>query len=916
MISLSIFILGLTVATPDEILVHTVTEFTEAVQHARPGDTIIMANGIWHDADLIFDADGTVGDSITVRAESPGHVILTGQSRLRIGGSYLKVEGLWFHRGALERGHVIAFRTNRPAHHSRVTNCAVTEYNPPNWLRQYKWLSLYGTHNRVDHCYFAGKTHDGATLVVWLENPPHDTPNHHRIDHNHFGPRPELGKNGGETIRIGTSHRSMQDSHTVVEHNLFKRTNGEHEIISNKSGRNIYRHNTFREAQGALTLRHGNRATITQNYFLGMGQPNTGGVRIIGEDHEVTDNYFADLEGDSSRASLSVMNGIPNSPLNRYFQVKRPLIARNTFINTRVSILFGLGADSEKTLLPEDVAFRDNVIFTDTNLPVVSVQVSPDDITWSGNVFFGSDPGITQPYGIQWENPELAYGEDGLWHPSPEGPAYGKGASLARPPLTQSDVGPAWWTLPWTPKVLEDTVHFLPDFSYAGYWWGEQPLPVHETTLVVTDFGATGDDRRDDTEAFLQALAAAHIQQGLVVIGIPKGQYYLSNILLLERDSLIVRGSGIGETQIFIEKPLGAIDVPPALVESSDTLHVQGRRASPFSQSGGVFWSRAPAASLKEPYTPILDGKRGTHTIRVADPEVIDIPGNARISWTPAEDSEIRERNGSPQHIQDVLVIARDGNVIYIKEPLLVDLNSAMQPRMVPIEPLNEIGVEDLTVEFESVPYGGHNLEDGYNAIYLTQVRHGWIRNVEIRNSDAGIILRRSSQVTLDNILITGRDGHVGIHLIDTRNTLVRDVRIYSDPVHPLGCSGYSGYNVFTGGTASHIFDANCVYPNLYDHFSIDGDHSSDGVWDVNMDSPLVLWNTTVQYQQAEAIRLPAYLGKLGKRAMVVGLNSTVPVRLQLDPATYSEGTNRPGMAVPSLYQHQLQHRLSDTDPQ
>ncbi|MYF64113.1 MAG: hypothetical protein F4183_06440, partial [Rhodothermaceae bacterium] len=101
--------------TPDNTLVRTVDEFREAVRHAQPGDTITMANGMWRDANLVFDADGAEGDSITVRAETPGEVILTGQSRLRIGGQYLKVEGLWFHRGALDRGHVIAFRTDRAA---------------------------------------------------------------------------------------------------------------------------------------------------------------------------------------------------------------------------------------------------------------------------------------------------------------------------------------------------------------------------------------------------------------------------------------------------------------------------------------------------------------------------------------------------------------------------------------------------------------------------------------------------------------------------------------------------------------------------------------------------------------------------------------------------------------------------------
>ncbi len=433
-------------ATGDDTLVRSPEEFHKAVEAARPGDTIRLANGVWRDAHLDFDADGMEGDSITVRAETPGQVILTGTSRLRIGGSYLKVEGLWFDQGALEDGHVIAFRTsqNRAAHHSRLTHCAVTGYNPPDWLTQYKWVSVYGTHNRVDHNYFAGKTHDGATFVVWLEDPPDHEPNHHRIDHNHFGPRPPLGKNGGETIRIGTSHRSMQDSRTIVEYNLFERANGEHEIISNKTGENIYRYNTFLESEGTLTLRHGNRAVVTHNFFLGNNKEGTGGVRIIGEDHLIQDNYFAGLQGDSSRSALPIMNGVPNSPLNRYFQVKNARIVNNTFVDTRVTILYGMGRDREKSLPPQGVSFADNIVYTESAVPVIFAKTSPQDIAWRGNVFYGSDLGMPLPEGIHWENPALVMGQDGLWRPDPAGPATGKGATLASRPLTPADVGPAW----------------------------------------------------------------------------------------------------------------------------------------------------------------------------------------------------------------------------------------------------------------------------------------------------------------------------------------------------------------------------------------------------------------------------------------------------------------------------------------
>lgn len=808
---------------------HTVDEFREAVRHAQPGDTITMANGIWHDADLVFDADGAKGDSIIVRAEIPGEVILTGQSSLRIGGQYLKVEGLWFHRGALDRGHVIAFRTNRAARHSRITNCAVTEFNPDNWLLQYKWVSLYGTHNRVDHCHFAGKTHDGATLVVWLEDPPADEPNYHRIDHNHFGYRPELGKNGGETIRIGTSSRSMQDSYTVVEHNLFERTDGEHEIISNKSGHNTYRHNTFLEAQGALTLRHGNHAIIRENWFLGRGKPGTGGIRVIGEDHLVTHNYFSELEGDSSRASLSVMNGIPNSPLNRYFQVKRPIITHNTFVGTRVSILFGLGADGEKTLLPEDVLFGHNVIITESDRSVVTAYVSADDVAWSENVFYGTQLGIQPPEGIRWENPTLISGPHGMQYPSPEGPASGKGASPTYPPLSPSDVGPSWWGQPWSPDILVDSVRALPDFSHAGYRGGEEPPPDPEITLDVTDYGATGDDMNDDTEAFVRALQAAHNQEGWVVVGIPKGRFHLSGVMLLERDSLIVRGSGVSETVISIEKPLGAVDVPDEFSESSDTLKVQGRVASPYSSWGGMFWFRGSSTQTGASSTSM------------------------------------------------------------------------------------EVGMEHLSIEFNSVPYGGQGLEDGYNAVYFEGVRHGWIRDVGIENADAGIILNTASKVTLENILIAGRGGHLGIHTKDSKHILMENIRVHSNTLHPVSCTGESGYNVVMASFIRRIRDAGCTQPSLYDGLTVQGDSTGKPMLDIESHSSLVMWNIKIHYDHVGAMRPPVYLGSLGDNVSVVGLSSDVPVRMQSGAGGYYEGTNRPGeLTVPSLYLYQLEQRLGE----
>ena len=460
-------------ADQGDFYVATVDELHGAVEAAVPGDVIVMANGTWADADILFETDGAEGDSIYLRAETPGKVILTQRSQLRIGGRYLVVDGLRFENGGLPDGsHVIQFRgDDNETHHSRLTQTAIINYNPDHWLEEGKWVSLYGTHNRVDHSYFAGKKHDGATVVVWLDGES----NHHRIDHNFFSHRPLLGKNGGESIRVGTSDWSMSDSETIVEHNLFYRNNGEHEIISNKSGKNVYRHNTFLESQGTLTLRHGNEALVEGNFFIGNGVKNTGGTRLIGERHRVVNNYYESLTGAEFKAALPIVNGIPNSPLNRYFQVKDAVVAFNTFVNCKYTFVFGAGASEEATLPPANLTVANNVVQTDSRKPVITVEAMPTGTRWEGNVFYGSSLGLPErPEGIAAADPMLR--PSGLiWRPAAGSPVFGAAtgdeygwvdhdidgqprtavpedagadtrsdAAVVYKPLSPSDVGPSW----------------------------------------------------------------------------------------------------------------------------------------------------------------------------------------------------------------------------------------------------------------------------------------------------------------------------------------------------------------------------------------------------------------------------------------------------------------------------------------
>jgi poly(beta-D-mannuronate) lyase len=409
-----------------EIRIESVAELPKAIAKARPGDSLVLANGVYRDLHIEFYANGKKDQPITLRAETPGEVILSGRSRLNIYGKHLVVDGLYFKDGYAkirEDRYVVSFRksTSELAEHCRLTNTAIIDYNPPSKDDGSKWVSIYGSQNRVDHCFFAGKSNSGATLVAWLTGEP----NYHLIDHNHFAHRPRLGSNSGETIRIGTSQRSMSNSRTIVEYNYFDACDGEIEIISNKSCENIYRHNTFVRCWGTLSLRHGNRCVVEGNFFLGHHKKGTGGVRVIGEDHKVINNYFQGTTGRAG-AAVSIHAGVSNSPLNEYFVAKNLLLAFNTFVDNKgccIDLSNGLG-DSGASEPPENCLIANNVIQGDGSPLIIGKAVGT---RWQGNIAYGGELGIPATAGIKVVDPKLEKDSNGLWRPASSSPVIGAG---------------------------------------------------------------------------------------------------------------------------------------------------------------------------------------------------------------------------------------------------------------------------------------------------------------------------------------------------------------------------------------------------------------------------------------------------------------------------------------------------------
>lgn len=381
------------VISAKNIKVLNVAQYNEKVKTLAPGDSIILADGVWKDARLVFKGKGEKGKYICLTAETFGKVKFEGESCLQISGEWLSISGLVFVNGYAPGKAVIDFRTSSKdyAYNCVLNNCVIDNFNQLSKTKADHWVELWGKKNTVEYCYFGGKTNEGTTLVIW-PNDSNSTNNEHLINRNYFGYRPPLGVNGGETIRIGTSEVCTNNSSSIVEGNYFEHCNGEGEIISNKSGENKFLNNTFFECEGSLTLRHGNRAIVSGNWFIGNEKKNTGGVRIINEGHRIYNNFFYKLRGEEFRSALAIMNAIPNSPPSGYAPVKDVIIANNTFFDCTLPLNFCVGAGERNRIIrPESTFLINNLVYCPRETTIFKSFDKPDGIKMENNLLISAN---------------------------------------------------------------------------------------------------------------------------------------------------------------------------------------------------------------------------------------------------------------------------------------------------------------------------------------------------------------------------------------------------------------------------------------------------------------------------------------------------------------------------------------------
>lgn len=384
---LLIVLLGHTMLLASSIKVTSIPALQKAIDKANPGDVIILADGVYTTSENItINKKGTLNQPITICAETRGKADIGGLGGFNLvnPAAYIIISGFKF-----------THKSSTAKLGSGTSFCRWT-HNIFENTGDGENLTVAGSDHEIDYNTFQGKNSMGRFLAI--RGTGSQIAQRLYIHHNYFNDfASQGGKNGAEAFQFGLSGFSLSSSNSVVEYNLFERCAGENELISVKASAVTLRFNTFRNCPAQFTLRHGNKSKVYNNYFF-----NTPGLRIFGDNHLVSSNYF-----ENCNPAITIGNGdgevADGAKLTSHDRPDSICIIYNTLVNNQENYVMtarnaGMGATA--------VAFAHNIIRGGKT--AVSLSGPYMNANWEDNVLFDvNDPGNIPSTGYKLTDPKL-----------------------------------------------------------------------------------------------------------------------------------------------------------------------------------------------------------------------------------------------------------------------------------------------------------------------------------------------------------------------------------------------------------------------------------------------------------------------------------------------------------------------------
>lgn len=362
----------------------------------------------------------------------------------------------------------------------------------------------------------------------------------------------------------------------------------------------------------------------------------------------------------------------------------------------------------------------------------------------------------------------------------------------------------------------------VPNVSFAGYGYGEKPLPEPRVVANVRTEGAKGDGKTDDSNAFKAAVEKAKAAGGGAIL-VPEGTYALANPVVLDADNLVLRGEG-DKSVLAFTRPVGQA-----------VKDVNG------SWYGGMVWiSRLGAVDEPDP-EPIAQvrvvkpARQGDFVVEVAaeDAKKLVTGKIVPMVWTGSTKGRSLAltiaghksmeaynwaswrafRDGALTWTWANEVVKVEGTKVTLAKPLRLDVDPAWQVGIGTKGNyyVSGCGVERLFIKFPPTKKAAHLKEPGWNGPFLMRAAQCWVRDVTVENADNGTNFTEAVNCTSQGLRVIGRENHHGTMMrAMSHDNLIEGFKIESTPHHGINTEGTSSGNVWRDGVMNGTFDSHC----------------------------------------------------------------------------------------------------------
>lgn len=386
-------------------------EFKAAVAAAVEGDTVIVV----YDAEgLEFKGiSGAPGRPITIKADR--RLARTTKTITIKDCQHLAVEGFriaGFAGNALKivASHHVVLRRNEMDFTGIAAGNGI--YTSGGGIHDVEI-----SHNEFNHHVMPGKW-AGSYIKTWFDGT--DVAKRLWIHHNYFAHvapqvdekkgrpgNPFSGDSDREAIIFGEGASQNIETEHLIEMNVFEDCDGEDEMISFKTSKNVFRHNTVRNCMGSVHIRFGHGSEIYGNVFTGdvvtdfsdaaytvHANYESSGVVVYGTDHKIYNNHFENLTGGrTSKHRLPIVldsGDTDETTGNNHQRPRGVLIAHNTLVNCQ----YGIGVGLNYKLPPQSCVLANNLLVGKSNslFRMSTDSESDTTCTYAGNMAWAVAP--------------------------------------------------------------------------------------------------------------------------------------------------------------------------------------------------------------------------------------------------------------------------------------------------------------------------------------------------------------------------------------------------------------------------------------------------------------------------------------------------------------------------------------------